>query len=150
MVAVVRQFINRKFTLISLAGAIFSYFASATFAKPPIGSLALSDLDKTLLDQSTALKQEVKQALKEVKKDDVGCVAPIIRRFSTDINHSRIAPFSCFFANNKSLIIQAENLAILPDGQAIPLEQLLKRKNIPQGVSLQFKLTSWKWTDTNH
>lgn len=149
----VRRFINlrRKFVLIFLAGAaIFSYFSSGAIAEPPVGSLVLSDLNEILLNQSAELRQEVRQALKEVGKDDVGCVAPIILRPSTDLHHSRVAPFSCFFADNKSLTIQAENLAILPDGEAIYLEQLLKRNNIPQRVSLQFSLTSWQWTDVNH
>lgn len=113
------------------------------------GSLALSDLNETLINQSPQLKQEVQQALKEVKKDDVGCFAPLFRRPFDPLNNSRIAPFTCLFASNKSLTIEAKNVAKLPDGQTIPIGQLLARKTISQGVSLQFELTDWKWTNAN-
>ncbi|MBD2067658.1 hypothetical protein H6F93_08960 [Leptolyngbya sp. FACHB-671] len=160
---------REKLILIFLTGmATFSYFSSRAIAsyfssnaisakrnsegiaERPVASLALSNLDENLLSQSVELRQEVEQALEEVGQDDVGCVAPLIRRPFTDLNNTRIAPFSCFFTDNGSLIIQAENLAILPNGEIIQLEELLKRNGIPQGVLIQFSLTSWQWTDANY
>lgn len=117
--------------------------------EPLVGSLALSDLDELLLNQSPKLKQEIKQALQAVKKGDVGCIAPLFRRSFNELNNARIAPFTCFFAANKSLTIQAKTFAKLPDGKTLPLEQLLKFKTIPPGVFLQFELIDWKWTTAN-
>lgn len=90
------------------------------------------------------------QALKAVEKDDVGCMAPIINFPSSELHNFKTTPFFCFFADNKSLTIEARNLAKLPNGETVPLEQLLNDKNIPQGTSIQFHLTFWKWTDTIH
>lgn len=148
---IVRQFIHlkQKYILIFLAGVIIvCCFSTGAIANPSIGSLALSDLNNILLNQSPELRQQVTQALKAVKKDDVGCVAPLVRRPFSDLNNSRIAPFSCVFAHDKFLTIQAQNLIQLPDGETMPLEQFLKRENIPSGASLQFNLVSWQWSDT--
>ncbi|MBD2054457.1 hypothetical protein H6F88_00120 [Oculatella sp. FACHB-28] len=168
---------RQKTILIVLAGmAVFSYFSSGAIAsyfssnaisaernseessEPSVdslvlsnfGSLVLSDLNENLLSLSVELRYEVNQALEESEKDDVGCVAPTIRRPFTDLNHIRIAPFFCFFTEDKSLMIKAENLAILPNGEITRLEELLRRNNIPQGVLIQFSLTSWQWMDANH
>lgn len=160
MSTIIRQFANlrRNFIFIFLVGvavfyfssnAIASYSSSNQAAEPPVGSLALSDLNEILLNQSAALSQEVNQALEEAGKDDVGCVAPLLQRPFYDLNHSRVAPFSCFFADNKSLIIRAKNLAILPGGETVALEQLLERDDVPEGVSLQFNLTDWQWIEAN-
>lgn len=151
MVTFARRFIKlKRFVLIFLAGIVFSFLSAGAIAEPSVGSLALSDLDEILLNQSAELRQEVNQALEEAGKDDVGCVAPVIRlRFISDLNNSRISPFSCFFTDDKSLIIRARNLAILPNGQTVSLRRLLRRDSIPEGVDLQFALTSWRWTDAN-
>lgn len=159
---------KRQNILIFAAGvAILSYFSLGAIAnfspdaisaernseitsESSVGSLALSELNENLLSQSVELRQEVSQALEASGKDDVGCVAPMIRLPLTDLNHIRIAPFSCFFSENQTLTIQAENLAILPTGEIIQLEELLKRDNIPSGVLIQFSLTSWQWTDANY
>lgn len=109
------------------------------------GTLLLSDLNNTLLYQSPKLKQEIQQALKSAKKDDVVCSSPIIFLASSDLHHTRVAPFTCDFPGNKFLTIQAKNIAKLPNGRSIALEQLLTRENIPQGTNLQFQLTNWKW-----
>lgn len=150
MSRITRLFINYKFTFASLAGiAAISTSAclmSTAHAEPSEGSLALSDLNDTLINQSPALQQEIKQALKAVEKDDVGCFAPIIYRPFYEWNRARIAPFTCSFASNKYLTIQANMLAKLPDGKTIPLEQFLDRKTLPQGASLEFELMSWKWS----
>lgn len=159
MITLTRQF-NKfgKAALISLAGvAIFGYFWSGaiaqqtiTSAEQDVGSLALSDLNEILLNQSPQLSQEVRQALQQAGQDDVGCFAPLIRlSVISDLNNTRVAPFSCSFADDKSLTIQARTIAILPDGETMPLEQLLRRDNIPEGVNLQFELTSWQWTNAN-
>lgn len=153
MVTLARQFgkLRRKFVLIFLMGVIFfSYFSSKSIAETPVGSLALSDLNEILLNQSVELRQEIRQSLAESGKDDVGCVAPLIYRPFSDLNHTRIAPFSCFFTDSSSLTIQAENVAILPSGETIALEQLLRRNMIPEGVDLQFNLTSWQWTNSSY
>lgn len=159
MPTIIRQLVKRqKFIFVFLVGvAVFigyslgeiaDYFSPDTIAKPTVGSLALSDLNETLLNQSPELKREVTQALEEVGKDDVGCVAPIISSHSdSNLHNARIAPFICFFAANKSLVIQAENLAVLPDGEAIPIEQLLKQDNISERTFIQFNLISWQWKD---
>ncbi len=150
MSRLIHSFTSYKFAVISLMGvSAFSasaFLMSTAHAEPSAGSLALSDLNTTLINQSPALQQEIKQALKAVKKDDVGCFAPVIYRPFYELNRARIAPFTCYFANNKYLTIQANTLAKLPDGKMIPFEQFLDRKTLPQGVSLEFELTSWKWT----
>ncbi|GAP99795.1 hypothetical protein NIES2104_63610 [Leptolyngbya sp. NIES-2104] len=43
----------------------------------------------------------------------MGCFAPLLRRPFYELNNARIAPFTCLFAKNKSLTIQAKTLAKL-------------------------------------
>lgn len=145
------QFMNisKKLSRILIAILItgiftFGSFSSSAFAG---GSIALSSVNEKLTNKSTDFKQQIKQALKDVKKDDVDCVAETFSRSS--IRNVRIAPFSCEFAKNKTLTIEAKNL-VKYRGKTISLDEFSKsvpKDASPSNTSFIYELKSWKFSN---
>ncbi len=131
----------RKYIIFfSLVGCLFSETALAG------GTLGLDEI-MPLIRQSSKLTREVNAALDSTgqKADQITCVAVRLGRQFEPISAYRVAPFDCRFAPNKFLHVEAKNLVRLPNGQIIPLEELLKVQPRPTEVVPIFHLQSWQW-----
>ena len=109
------------------------------------GSLDLSDLDK-LIGQAPKLKAEVDAALTQVKKtaEEVKCVGQRFPGPWKELGGYRVAPYTCWFADDKWLNITANVKVTDKRGHAFdaPSERAMKR-----AVKFTEANPTWNWTE---
>lgn len=109
------------------------------------GSLDLSELDK-LIGQSPKLKAEVDAALAQVKKtaEQVKCVGQRFPGPWKELGGYRVAPYTCWFADDKWLNISADVKVIDKRGHAFtaPSDRAMKR-----AVKFIEDRPTWDWTE---
>jgi hypothetical protein len=109
------------------------------------GSLDLSDLDK-LIGQAPKLKVEVDTALTQVKKtaEQVKCVGQRFPGPWKELGGYRVAPYTCWFADDKWLNISADVKVTDKRGHAFnePSDRAMKR-----AVTFIETNPAWNWTE---
>jgi hypothetical protein len=109
------------------------------------GSLDLSDLDE-LIGKAPKLRAEVDAALAQAKKtaEQVKCVGQRFPGPWKELGGYRVAPYTCWFADDKWLNISADVKVIDKRGHAFtePSDRAMKR-----AVKFIEGRPTWNWTE---